>query len=127
MNTASSTPDVRALVEPIANGENHERAGLTDVGGAVPSQTRVSVTISAVSSHCCVFALSSMPMTQMYVITAIQMTPITVTATVEGLSMPKSRNEYRPAIWARFAMTMISATTIAQPVIQPVLGPNARV
>ncbi len=105
------------------------------MAGAVPTQTRVSattakiasVTISAVSSHCCVFALSSIPMTQMYVITAIQMTPITVTANVEGLLMPKRRNEYRPAIWARFAMTMMSATTIAQPVIQPVFGPNARV
>src|SRR6476469_6811752 len=101
MNTASSTPDVRALVEPIANGENHQSAGLTDVAGAVPTQTRVSattakiasVTISAVSSHCCVFAFSSMPMTQTYVITAIQMTPINVTANVDGSSMPNSRNE----------------------------------
>ena len=32
-----------------------------------------------------------------------------------------------PAIWARLAMTMMSATTIAQPLIQPRCGPNARV
>ena len=59
MKTASSTPDVSALVEPIANGENHESSGWTDAAGAVPAQTRVSattakiasVTISAVSSQ----------------------------------------------------------------------------
>jgi hypothetical protein len=72
MKTASSTPEVSALVESIANGENHESSGLTAPGGAVPAQTRTSattakiasVTISAVSSHCCVLAFSSMPMTQ---------------------------------------------------------------
>src|SRR3954464_9416596 len=121
MKTASSTPDVSALVESIANGENHERLGGIDAGGAVPAHTRVSattakiasVTTSAVSSHCCVLAFNSMPMTQTYVITAIQMAPMTVTARVDGSSTPKSRNEYRPAICARFAMTMMSATTIA--------------
>jgi len=45
-------------------------------------------------------------------------------ATVSAL---KSRKKYEPATAARFAMTMTSATTIAQPPIQPVLGPNARV
>ncbi len=62
-----------------------------------------------------------MPMTQIAVITAIQMTPTSVTANVESaaLCQSKSRNVYRPAIWARLAITITSATMIAQPVIQP--------
>ena len=32
-----------------------------------------------------------------------------------------------PVIWARLAMTMMSAATMTQPVTQPVLGPMARV
>ncbi len=31
-----------------------------------------------------------------------------------------------PAIWARLAITMMSATTMPQPPIHPVRGPNAR-
>ena len=50
-----------------------------------------------------------------------------VTASVDGASTPNSRNEYRPAIWARLAITIRSATMIAQPPIQPVRGPKARV
>ncbi len=38
-----------------------------------------------------------------------------------------SRKTYWPAIWARLAMTRTSAATIAQPPIQPVFGPKARV
>jgi hypothetical protein len=85
------------------------------------------VTISAVSSQRCVRALTSMPMTQITVITAIHATPTAVTATTDGCWMPSSRNEYSPAICARLAMTMTSATMIAQPPIHPVFGPNARV
>ncbi len=50
-----------------------------------------------------------------------------MTAAVEfaALSQSKSRNVYLPAIWARLAMTMMSATMIAQPPIQPAHGPIA--
>ena len=39
---------------------------------------------------------------------------------------PKSRNTYWPAIWARLAMTRMSAATIPHPPHHPVLGPKAR-
>jgi hypothetical protein len=70
-----------------------------------------------------------MPITQIAVMTAIQITPTSVTAAVESaaLCQPTSRNEYRPAICARLAITITSATTIAQPPSQPVDGPSARV
>ena len=42
-------------------------------------------------------------------------------------SAPNSRKPYWPAIWARFAITMMSETTIAQPPSQPARGPIARV
>ena len=72
---------------------------------------------------------SSMPITQIVVMIAIQTTPTAVTAKVESaaLCQPTSRNEYRPAICARFAITMTSATMIAQPPSQPADGPIARV
>ena len=72
---------------------------------------------------------SSMPITQMAVMIAIQTTPTAVTAATlsAALSQPTSRNEYEPAICARFAMTMTSATMIAQPPSQPADGPMARV
>ena len=101
MKTAISMPVVSAPTESIANGENHEMCGSTDPAGASFSQTRASattakmasVTTSAVSSQRCVRALSSMPMTQINVMTAIHMTPTAVTASVDGSSMPNSRNE----------------------------------
>ena len=40
---------------------------------------------------------------------------------------PKSRNTYWPAIWARLAITRMSATMMPQPPNHPVLGPKARV
>ncbi len=40
---------------------------------------------------------------------------------------PKSRKTYWPAIWARLAITRMSAAMIPQPPNQPVLGPKARV
>src|SRR4051812_1740642 len=102
MKTASRTPEVSALVESIANGENHESSGLIEPAGAVPAHTRVrattakmpSVTTSAVSSHCCVLALSSMPMTQIHVMIAIQTTPMIVTAHIVSAAdcQPNSRN-----------------------------------
>ena len=84
----------------MANGENHEMSGLSDCGVASSVHTRIrataakmaSVTTSAVSSQRCVRALSSMPMTQITVMTAIHTTPTAVTATVEGESTPNSRN-----------------------------------
>ena len=36
------------------------------------------------------------------------------------------KNTYRPATWARLAMTGTSATIITQPPAHPDLGPNAR-
>ncbi len=53
-----------------------------------------SVATSAVSSHCCVLALSSMPMTQIHVMIAIQITPTIVTAHIveAAASQPNSRN-----------------------------------
>ncbi len=42
-------------------------------------------------------------------------------------SIPKRLNVYWAATSARLAMTMTSATMITQPVIQPILGPMARV
>ena len=41
-------------------------------------------------------------------------------------SAPKSKNAYCPAICARLAITMTSATTMPQPPIHPVRGPKAR-
>src|SRR4051795_11319377 len=102
MNTASRTPDVSAVVESIANGENHEMSGWIEAAGAVPAQTRTSattakiasVTTSAVSSHRCVLAFSSMPMTQIHVMIAIQTTPTIVTAHIVSAAdcQPNSRN-----------------------------------
>ena len=56
-------------------------------------------------------------------------TPRVVTAKVFSArpSALISRKEYLPAIWARLAITMMSATMIAQPPIQPAHGPIARV
>ena len=53
------------------------------------------VRISAVSSHFCVVALSSMPMTQIQVMIAIHATPTSVTAQLVSAAacQPKSRNE----------------------------------
>ena len=42
------------------------------------------------------------------------------------LLSPKSRKTYCPAIWARLAMTRMSAATIPHPPNQPVFGPKAR-
>src|SRR3954470_6381733 len=132
MKIATSRPDVIAPTEPTANGENQESAG---VAAPSPNPTRTSattanaasVTISAASSQRCVRALTSTPITQTPVMIAIQTTPTAVTAIVDGASIPASRNEYRPAIWARLAITIRSATMIAQPPSQPVRGPKARV
>ena len=39
----------------------------------------------------------------------------------------KSKKTYWPAIWARLAITRMSAAMIPHPPSQPVLGPKARV
>src|SRR3954452_16752160 len=137
MKTEIRTPLTSALVESTANGLSHERLGSTASGPAVPAATltsattenSASVTISAPSRPTCVGADSSIPTRQIHVMIAIQTTPTIVTASVESaaLCQPTSRNEYSPAICARFAMTMTSATTIAQPPSQPADGPSARV
>jgi hypothetical protein len=53
--------------------------------------------------------------------------PIASTAYVllAAASQPNRRYVYWPAIWARFAITITSATMIPQPAIQPTHGPNA--
>src|SRR3954471_24563890 len=137
MNTAISTPLTIASTESIANGFSQLRLGSTASGPASPAATltsattenSASVTISAPRRPTCVRADSSIPTRQIQVMIAIQTTPTTVTANVESaaLCQPTSRNEYSPAICARFAMTMTSATTIAQPPSQPADGPSARV
>ena len=135
MNTATSTPAISASTESIANGLSQLGLKSTASGPASPVATLTSATIansasvmiSAPSSPTWVRAESSIPITQIVVMIAIHTTPTAVTATVlaAALSQPKSRNEYRPAICARFAMTMTSATMIAQPPIQPHHGPIA--
>src|SRR5215472_15034970 len=61
----------------------------------------------------------------------IQMMPPSKTQPMVGL-LPmllvlNRKNTYWLATWARLAITMMSAATIAQPPHQPVLGPNALV
>src|SRR5882757_5606550 len=103
MKTASSTPLVSAAVPPsIANGENHDSAGCSAAADASPEYTftsattekTTSVTTSAPSRYHCVRADSSIPMTVIAVMTAIQTTPTRVTANVElaAASQPKSLN-----------------------------------
>ena len=53
-------------------------------------------------------------------------TPATVTQAVPAAPAPTSSRKYRPAIWARLAITMTSAAMSPQPPIQPARGPNAR-
>ena len=68
------------------------------------------------------------PGSQIQVISAIQITPTIGTAKVESPRFQSnSRKVYLPAIWARVAITMTSVKMIAQPPIQPICGPNARV
>src|SRR6476646_7893324 len=137
MNTAISTPLIMALTESIGNWLIHDVLGSTACGPASPFATLTSATtensasvrISAPSRPTCVRAESSMPITQIAVMTTIHTTPTAVTAAVESAALchPTSRNEYSPAICARLAITITSATTIAQPPIQPSDGPIARV
>src|SRR5580693_8529849 len=54
-------------------------------------------------------------------------TPTTVTQTAPADPAPTSSRKYRPAIWARLAITMMSAAMIPQPPSQPVRGPQALV
>jgi hypothetical protein len=70
-----------------------------------------------------------MPIVTIAVMIAIQITPTRVTQNVLAAApfAPKRRNVYEPAICARFAITTMSATTIAQPPNQPRCGPSARV
>lgn len=58
----------------------------------------------------------------------IQPTPTTVGQNVCP-AIPAAlnkRKKYEPAMAANFAITITSAATMAQPPIQPVRGPNAR-
>ena len=70
-----------------------------------------------------------MPRQQIHVISAIQMTDPIRIAEVEccALFQPKKRNVYVLAITASDAITITSATKIAQPFIHPRYGPSARV
>ena len=135
MKTATSIPATNALVLPIEKGFSQEMLGSTESGPAVPEATLTSATtansasvmISAPRRPTCVRADSSIPMTQIEVMIAIhddaderdrQRCCRRPTATRRAGSV------YRPAICARLAMTMMSATTIAQPPIQPAHGPS---
>jgi hypothetical protein len=135
MKTESSTPLTNASKLSTANGLIQEMLGSTALGPASPAATLTrattakmpSVISSALRRPTWVRAESSMPITQIAVMIAIHTTPTAVTAAVElaALSQSKSRKLYRPAIWARLAITMTSATMIAQPPIQPAHGPIA--
>jgi hypothetical protein len=57
MKTLSSTPAVRALVESMAKGENHDSSGLTEVSRASPPYTLISA-ISANAARVSTSAVS---------------------------------------------------------------------
>src|SRR5262245_13019065 len=108
MNTASSIPPTNGpgdaengLIFPsgMSNGFSHDSAGWMASGPASPPYTLINATtenttnvrISAPSSPTWVRADNSIPITQITVITAIQITPTTVTAKVDG-SAPLSKS-----------------------------------
>jgi hypothetical protein len=101
MNTAISTPLTIAETLSISNGLIHERLGSTALSPALPVATATSATtanttsvmISALSRPTCVRAESSIPITQIAVMTAIHTTPTAVTARVESAApcQPTSR------------------------------------
>jgi hypothetical protein len=102
MKMPSRTPSTSALKLDMWNGLSHSRLTPGAVGTSVTATlisattaNSASVRISAVSSHLCVVALSSMPITQIQVMTAIQTTPTSVTAQLVSAAdcQPKSRNE----------------------------------
>src|SRR5947209_12443665 len=108
MNTAMSTPLIAADTELISSGFTHDKLGFTACGPALPVATftratienKTRVTSSAPSKPTWVRAESSMPITQIAVITTIHATPTAVTATVEAAApcQPNSKNVYKPAI-----------------------------
>ncbi len=85
--------------------------------------------ISNVSSSCWIRADSSMPRKQIHDITRIQSTQPTSAAPlwVSAQVQPNSLNVYVAAMNPRDAITSTSARKIAQPLIHPNAGPNARV
>src|SRR3954451_11446105 len=101
MNTAISTPLTIAEKLSISNGLIQERLGSPAFSPALPVATATSATtekitsvmISALSRQTCVRAESSIPITQIAVMIAIQTTPTMVTAVVESaaLCQPTSR------------------------------------
>jgi hypothetical protein len=103
MNTATSTPATSASNESISSGFNQLKLKSTASAPASPLATLTSAKIansssvisSALSRPTCVRAESSMPITQIAVMIAIQTTPTSVTASVEAAaeSQPTSRNE----------------------------------
>src|SRR5512138_3589796 len=101
MKMPSSTPSTSAWKLETWKGLSHEKLNGTSVSTLVvatltnaTTENSASVSTSAVSSHRCVRALSSMPMTQIHVIRTIQRTPMidTAHAVEAALVMPNSRN-----------------------------------
>src|SRR3954447_2969682 len=101
MKMPSSTPSMSALKLDTLNGLSQLKLRPASVGTSVKATfasattaNAASVAISAVSSQRCVLALSSMPMTQIQVMTAIHTTPTAVTAHVVSAAdcQPNSRN-----------------------------------
>src|SRR5450759_35208 len=135
MNTARSTPAVRALDDTL-NGENQlSLIGIDPAGwdeytltSAVTENT-IRIESSAISRPHCVRAEISMPTAVIQVVMAMKSTPTAVTANVELAAevQPNSRKKYCPATWARLAITIASAAMMTQPVMKPVWGPKARV
>jgi hypothetical protein len=102
MKIPSSTPSTSAFRLEMWKGLSQFRLTAASVGTSVTATltsattaNRASVQISAPSSHACVLALSSMPMTQIQVMIAIHATPTSVTAQLVSAAdcQPKSRNE----------------------------------
>src|ERR671916_281682 len=139
MNTISRVALTKVENESIANGSNQLHDGVIACAPAFPIATRTSattantasITTSTASRTFCTLAEMSMPRTATQVIAAMKAIPTSSTQGLdESVPMPsasKSRNEYCALTCARLAITSRSATTIAQPDIQPQNGPKARV
>src|SRR3954451_1710025 len=135
MKMPSSTPSSSG-VSPIANGLIQPQLGWIEWVAPFPVYTLSSaaaanaarIVISAPSRNCCTRADSSIPRQQIHVISAIHtVEPIRSAVVFVGpASQPTSENEYALAITASEAITITSATKIAQPLIQPTYGPSAR-
>src|SRR4030081_886843 len=134
MKIPSKAPRTSAVNE-MSNGLNHEALTCIEPAGE-PVYTFTNATIanaarittSAPRRTTWVRADSSIPRYEIQGMSAIQITAATMIPVVEVAAdfQPTSRYVYCAAITASEAITITSATKIAQPLIQPTQGPNAR-